>query len=93
MSQPQTVEEVFTQIDEESKTDIEITLDVDVYTKWVTRKIEEAKTRHPFMRDATEEAFNDWAMHELQSRQRTHNETFHHLPMSNSGQQPTDTIP
>ncbi|KAL8922449.1 MAG: hypothetical protein Q9208_005171 [Pyrenodesmia sp. 3 TL-2023] len=65
MSQPRTVEEVFRQIDEESKTDIEITLDVDVYTEWVTRKIEEAKTRHPFMRDATEEAFNDWAMHEL----------------------------
>ncbi|KAL8748416.1 MAG: hypothetical protein Q9184_007319 [Pyrenodesmia sp. 2 TL-2023] len=65
MSQPQTVEEVFREIEEESKTDIEITLDVDVYTDWVTKKIEEAKTRHPFMRDATEEAFNDWAMHEL----------------------------
>ncbi|KAI4207458.1 MAG: hypothetical protein LQ346_000587 [Caloplaca aetnensis] len=64
MSTPQTVEDVFKDIDKELHGIIEYFDDMDIYIAWITKKIEEAKIRYPFMQDATEEGFNVWGLRE-----------------------------
>ncbi|KAI4281670.1 MAG: hypothetical protein L6R38_003513 [Xanthoria sp. 2 TBL-2021] len=56
-----TLQEVYGAIHKEAEIS-EVGVDVDEYVDFIQRKLAEAKTYHPWMRNVDEEDFHDWAM-------------------------------